>query len=368
MPNAFECVGAADERGVSPSTMGRRTALYGLASLPSLLVGPHANARAASAAELLTDDATILVAGPADGHLDQWANVLAPALGRSLPPGTSLRKQMAGGEDGVTAANQFEARVAPDGQTVLLTPGQAALAWLAGDPRARFDAAYWVPVMSGVTPAVVVSRVPSDALPSGAKLRIAAAGPAGPDLAALLAVELLGVEAVPLFNVQDRAAAESAFGAHAVDALFLCGEDVPQRAAALAQAGAQPLFSLGLGDETGMVARDPSFMQTPTLIELARARGDNPTGALFAGWRAAAAAAQLEFALVLPQLAPAALVSLWRRAAAQAAATPELQAAAIGGVRAIAAPAPNLPTVAADADSLLELRRWLASRFRWQPA
>ena len=44
-----------------------------------------------------------------------------------------------GSADGVTGANQFEARGAPDGQTVLLVPGQAAVAWMVGDPRAQFD-------------------------------------------------------------------------------------------------------------------------------------------------------------------------------------------------------------------------------------
>ncbi len=91
------------------------------------------------------DGATLLVAGPESGATDRWAALLGPALGRGLPPGTQVHTEAVGGPDGVTGANQFEARTTPDGTTALLLPGSAALAWLVGDPRARFDAAHWMP-------------------------------------------------------------------------------------------------------------------------------------------------------------------------------------------------------------------------------
>ncbi len=102
--------------------------------------------------------------------------VAAPGLGRALPPGTAVRKDVVGGVDGVTAANQFEARTVPDGGTALLLPGSAAMAWLVGDPRARFDAGHWVPALAGVTPGLVVSRVPA----ARARRRTAAAGASEP--------------------------------------------------------------------------------------------------------------------------------------------------------------------------------------------
>ncbi len=279
-----------------------------------------------------------------------------------------MRRQAVGGADGVTGANQFEARVAPDGQTVLLLPGEAALAWLVGDPRARFDAARWVPVLWGLTPAIVVSRVPLAALPAGVKLRIAAGDVVGPDLAALLALELLGIEAVPVCNLRDEAATRAAFDARAVDAVFLRGERAARAVAEMAAGGAAPLFSIGLSDDAGGFQRDPIFAEVPTAAELMRVRGATPNPVLVAAWRVSAAAARTDFSIVLPQLAPAATVSLWRRAAAQAVSAPEMQAATADGVRVVAAPAPNLPTLVADADSLVELRRWLATRFNWKPA
>jgi hypothetical protein len=349
-----------------PRSRSRRALLRALCAAGVMTTSRRASA--GGAGELFPDGATMLVAGPQGGRLDQWSGLLAPALARGLPAGIVPRRQTAGGADGVTGANQFEARVAPDGQTVLLLPGEAALAWLTGDPRARFDVARWVPVLSGISSGVVISRVPVAQLPTGGKLRIAAGGPVGPDLAALLALALLGIDAMPLFNLQDPDAATAALDSGAVDAVFLRGENAPRRVLALASSGVTPVFSLGVPDESGAFARDPLFLETPTVPELLRARGAAPAPALFAAWRATAAAAQMDFSVVLPQLAPAAIVSLWRRAAAQSVSAPELQAAATDGVRAVAAPASNMPIIAADADALVELRRWLASRFNWQPA
>jgi hypothetical protein len=109
----------------------------------------------------------------------------------------------------------------------------------------------------------------------------------------------------------------------------------------------------------------------PCLPELAtRLRGHPPEGPLYDAWCAVAAAAQLEFALMLPQLTPADLVALWRSAGGTAAAAVAAQFESREGVRLATAPATNTLacSIAAPAGVLLELRRWLASRFNYQPA
>jgi hypothetical protein len=79
----------------------------------------------------------------------------------------------------------------------------------------------------------------------------------------------------------------------------------------------------------------------------------------------------LEFALVLPQLTTAAMVSLWRRAGTEATSATSVQTVAAAlGVRPLAGPSATAITMAAAADgsALLDLRRWLATRFNWHPA
>jgi hypothetical protein len=215
---------------------------------------------------------------------------------------------------------------------------------------------------------VVVARVGPTAFGPGGRPRVAASAPSGPALPALLGIELLGARVRPVFDIDDAAQARDALQRGEVDAVFVCGHNVPERVAALAPAGGQPVFSLGARDAAGALVRDPLFPDLPNLAEMGVGlSGAAPSGPLFDAWGATAAASQLDFALVLPQLTPASMVALWRRAGAQAAAAPEMQAAAAAlSVRPSGGPAATA-AIAPDAAALLQLRRWLATRFDWHP-
>lgn len=315
--------------------------------------------------------ATLLVAGPDGGRLAQWGRLIAPGLSQPLPPGTGVRLATTGGADGVTGANQFDTRAAPDGSTLLLAPGEAVLAWLVGDPRAKFDVGDWMSVLAGVTPSIVVGRIAAQTLQAGHPTRVAATGIEGPDLAVLLGVELLGARAVPVFGVTE-ASLHAAIADGSVDVALVRGEQAPARVAKLGAAGARPIFSMGAADRTGAPARDTAFPELPSLEELYTSlHGRRPAGPLYRGWRAAAAASRLAFGLVLADVTPAAMVALWRRAGLDAAAGLDFGlAAAAATLQPLPGPAANSGTapIAADMAALLALRQWLNSRFNWHPA
>jgi len=312
----------------------------------------------------------LLVAGPADGSLNRWADALLPALEQSLPPDTSIRRVDVGSADGVTGANQFEVRGVPDGQTVLLAPGQAALAWMVGDPRAKFDVAHWVPVVAGTSAGLVVGR--ASVFAADPHARVVATSPAGSDVAALLGLYLLGVRMEVVFGPVEPNAAEKAFLQGSADVVLLHGQRVPERFAILQAAGAQPLFALGTLDDTGHMVRDATYPQVPHFSELCATRtGVQPSGPLYDAWCASAAATQLVFGMVLPQLTPAAMVALWRRAGSDAVASLGVQTvAASANVRPLAGPiaTSNTAATAASAAAIQELRGWLSGRLNWRPA
>lgn len=344
-----------------PDLPRRRTLLA--ASLALLRRVPPAGA--ATATPFFPDGAAMLVAGPAGGPLDRCADLLIPALARTLPGGQPLDRRAEGGPDGVTGCNQFEARVAPDGATSLLLPGDAPLAWLVGDPRAKFDVARFIPLLAGVASAMLISRRPLASVTPAAPLRLAAARPDSPDLAALLALDLLGVPVQPVLGLADKAA-QTALETRAVDALLLIGRPPATPIAG----GASAVLSLGLPGEDGIPQRDPACPDTPVFDEAYAARfGSPPTGARHAAWRAVAVAAQLRFLLALQTPTPAAMVALWRQSAGQAGAG-LVQAGGMAGLRLLPCPGLNLfaAPLAADPSALLELRRWLAERHHWQPA
>ena len=351
---------------------GRRRLLALLAALPALtragavLAAPGAT----SPPPAFPESPKLLVAGPSDGALNRWADALQPALEQSLPADTSIRRVEVGSADGVTGANQFEVRGVPDGMTVMLVPGQAALAWMVGDPRAQFDVGHWVPVVAGTTSAIVVGK--QTVLRDRAAVRIGAAAQGSFALPAMLGFQLLGAQIEPVFGIADAGTAQKAYAGGSVDAVLLHGPHLPEQFTALVALGAQSLFTLGTLDENGRSTRDPAYPNVPHFAELYERRaGGGATKGLYAAWRAAAAATRLEFGLVLQQLTPAAMVALWRHAGADAVASLGVQVTGTElGVQLLSGPAAgtNMAAVAADAATLTELRRWLASRFNWRPA
>jgi hypothetical protein len=182
-------------------------------------------------------------------------------------------------------------------------------------------------------------------------------------MAALLAVELLGLQLEPVFGLAQRDAAARALTSGAVDAVFVHGPDTTAHVAQLAAAGAPAQFALGLPGEKAW-QRDPLMTTLPALPELLAGR-DVPRS-LAAAWAAVAMASQLEFGLVLPALSPAPRVAQWRRAGDVAA---EALRDAVADVRLLSAAqaAPAAKALAPDAQAMVELRQWLASRFKWQP-
>jgi len=340
---------------------GRRQVIGLLAGLPLGLPGAFGGVAAAQGAENFRGGATVLVAGPDDGPLDVLSRRIVPALSRALPAGTTLSRTLAGGPDGVTGAHQSDTRFEPDGRTLLMVPGAAGLAWLSGDPRAQFDAGKWVAVIAATTPCVVAGRISTNRSVRG-RVRVAASSATGPEMAALLALELLGIPFTPVFRLGEAAAARQAYAQGSVDLVLAHGPHALEELDALASVHAAPLFSFGTPGDPG---RDPLVPDVPDMAEYARSALHGP---LFDAWQGAAAASRLDYALVLPQLTPPAMVAAWRRAGAQSVATPDIHEVS-DSLRTVAAPAatPAVAAIAANAAALLELRRWLAIRFNWRP-
>ncbi len=321
---------------------------------------------------------TLLVGGAPGGTARAFADLLAPLLGASL---AGLQAQgadgavsvaTAGGLDGVTAANEFEARAAPDGSAALMVPGTAAMAWLAGDPRVHFDAGLWVPAFAAVAPGVVVGRMALSSLGVGAPVRLAASTPAGCELPAILGLELLRLRADPVFGLRQQAEQEAALRDGRADAMLLSGPKVPERLAGLRQAGFEPLFALDGVDGTAEPARNPALPDVETLHEIALRAFSRPVaGPLAPAYRAASAASMLDALLVLPQLAPAGAVARWRAACTRASMAPSVvSATGAASLQALAATASvdAVSAILVGETTLLDLHRFLADRFGWRPA
>jgi hypothetical protein len=306
------------------------------------------------------ETARLLVAGPPGGRLDGLAAALRPALLRGLGSDAELEVRTAGGEDGVTGANQFQAWFTSegDGTSLLLLPGAVGVAWLVGDPRSKYDFARWLPLLCGIGSGVLACRRPIGAARAADPWRVGLADPPGPAAPCLLGLDLLGIPAQP--RIVDNPAA--ALGGGTVDAAFLR----PDATGAALGAGATPMFSLGAPELPD--APDPGFPDVPSLTDLVR-RGPRAADPLARALHAASAAALLDYALVMPALTPASSVAMWRAAAAPLAGLSDLRGPIGGGARAIAAPGclRVQSAISVAPGVLLAYRSWLGDRLGYRP-
>ena len=313
----------------------------------------------------------LLIAGPSGRETSRWGEACALAFSPCLPGTPSINTQNIGGLDGVSGANQFDALVPPDGKTAAILPGAALIAYLTGGPRVHFDPTRWVPVLAGVNSGVLMLRrallaAGTSALRAAPPLRLAADQPQSRDLAGMLGLARLGIAATPVFGMRDTDTKIRAFTASKVDAVFLCGEGVPEDVSSLTAAGAAPLFDIGQLQPNGGIGPDPLFPGLPDASSL----GPAISPAINTAYLAAATAAQLDFVVVLPRLTAPAAANGWIQAAAKAITSPALSAAATASAVTLQ-PAPALggalKTLALQQAAQTTMLAYLAKTCGWQP-
>jgi len=342
----------------------RRRFIAGLAA--SGLPGWANRALAATGAPNLN----LLVAGPDGEQTSRWGNACALAMSPAFPGAPNIIAQPDGGLDGVTGANRLDALVVADGKTAAILPGAALIAWMMGDPRVHFDPTRWAPVCSGTNSGVLVARLGAAAPDIAALrrfgvLRLAAEAPQSNDLAALLALQCMNVPTAPIFGLRGAEAKTRAFVAGEVDAVFLCGEGVPEDIAPLTANGGVPVVCAGQLDASGAVGPDPLFPGVPNFFGF----GETAASPLAAALTAAAAAARMDFLLVLPKLTDPEAVAAWRAAAVTANKNPALQAAASASAVTLQSPdatAANLAALNLSLGDQTQLQAFIAQRFGQQ--
>ncbi len=310
-----------------------------------------AGTRSLAAQTTVPEAATLMAPGPEEGGAARFAGQAARGLARALVQASALRVRVVGGPDGITAANRFATATAADQALLLLLPGIAAQALMVGDSRARFEPRRWPAVAGILQPAILAGRGALGQQPA----RLAAAGPTAPDMAALLALDLLGVAASPVI-LPPATTPEAGVAARLVDAVVLTGAAPLERAAAL---GLTPWFALdGAGG-----AREPGLPDLPSLGDLL---ADPAHPEMLMACRAAAAALRVRGVLVLQALTPSDSVALWRGAAQRwVEAEPEPPEP---GTRRVAgnAAADALAALCPPPQVALGYREWLLRRLGWQ--
>lgn len=324
----------------------------GFTALAAALLTASGLPRAAGAQVMPSDSATLLMPGPEGGPAALWAARVAAGLARGLPHAIALHPIVLGGPDGVTAANRFATQEAGDGRMLLVMPGHAAHARLIGESRARYAMEGWLPLCVSWQGAVLAGRGPLPAPNPARPLRIALPGPEAPETSVLLALDLAGYSATPVFGLH-AFAAEQALGRGEVDAIVIATPSPLRHAARI---GVTPWRELDT----------PGRRDAPSLSAMSELTGQARPAHLAAA-QAGFAALRLRAALVLPALTSADMVSVWRRAALrwqedEAKESPDSTAPALVGAEARTAVSALFPSP----EGVLAYREWLLKRLSWQ--
>ena len=243
------------------------------------------------------------------------------------------------GGGSITGSNEFVARARPDGLAILGTSGSTQFPFLLGDPRVRYDYAKLIPVLVSPTggvcylPSKFEVKSPADlGKLKDQELVYGSQGATSLDLVPMLAFRLLGLNVRHVFGMKGRGDGRLAFERGEATIDYQTSSAYLTNVVPLVEAGtAVPMFSWGILDAEGNVARDPTFPDLPHFVEAYEMmHGSKPSGVEFDAYRSffgSGFAAQKP--CMLPEGTPDDIVATYRKAFADAVADPELQKAKV---------------------------------------
>ena len=229
----------------------------------------------ARAVDLAGKTITLMVPFPPGGGVDLWARFNAPLLSKHLPgkPAVVVKNSPGGGS--TSGANLFTQIGKPDGLTLLASSASTQFPYLLGDPRVKYEYKDWRVVLAGPTggAAYVSSKFGAKSVRDidklkGVELFYASPGPTALELVSLLGFRQLGLNVNHIFGIVGRAEALLGFerGEFTIDSQTTTA--YLRRSAELVRNGeAAPLFSWGVIDKAGHLARDPNFPDLPHIAE-----------------------------------------------------------------------------------------------------
>ena len=241
----------------------------------------------ARAVDLAGKTITLMVPFPPGGGVDLWARFNAPLLSKHLPgkPAVVVKNSPGGGS--TSGANLFTQIGKPDGLTLLASSASTQFPYLLGDPRVKYEYKDWRVVLAGPTggAAYVSSKFGAKSVRDidklkGVELFYASPGPTALELVSLLGFRQLGLNVNHIFGIVGRAEALLGFerGEFTIDSQTTTA--YLRRSAELVRNGeAAPLFSWGVIDKAGHLARDPNFPDLPHIGEAYEiVHGKKPSG------------------------------------------------------------------------------------------
>ena len=286
----------------------------------------------AQAADFSGKTIDFVIPFPVAGGSDVWARFYQPYLTKYLPGNPTVVVKNIPGGGSTKGANEFAARAKPDGLTIFGTSGSTQFPYLLGDTRVRYEYKDWQVVLASPTGGVVFvnsnlgakSAADIDVLRK-AKLIYGSEGATSLSLVPMLAFRQLDLPVQYVFGMKARGGARLAFERGESNIDYQTTGAYLASVMPMVKAGrAVPLFSWGVLDDDGKLARDPTFPDLPHVGEVVASAGGKQTGL---EWNTLVAFITAGFAaqkfVVLPKGTPKDIVAAYGEAFRKAQSDPD---------------------------------------------
>ena len=272
--------------------MHRRRLIAGAAGFAAASALPNA---ARAAVDFAGKSVTLLVPFGVGGGNDLWARFNQRFLQKYLPGRPSVIVKNSPGGGSVAGANLFAATAKPDGLTVLISSASTQFPYLLGDRRVKYeyhDLPFFLAAPTGgaayIAPKFGVTSIRDLKKAFGQKLYFGSQGATSLDMVALLGFRLLGLDVDHIFGLPGRAEALLGFQRGEMTIDYQTTTAYLRSSRPLVEHGeAVPLFSWGVTDASGALARDPNFPDLPHIGEAYEiVHGEQPEGIEWTAFRA----------------------------------------------------------------------------------
>lgn len=278
----------------------------------------------AKAADFAGKTITFVIPFAVGGGSDIWGRFNAQFLAKYLPGSPAIIVRNRPGAGSIAGANYFAATAKADGLTILGTSGSTQFPFLLGDRSVKYDYAKWKVILAGPTGGAAYMSTKFgikslDELPKlkGKKLHYASQGLTTLDLVPLLGFRMLGLDVGHVTGFRGRGDGRLAFERGETTIDYQTTSSYKRGSEELVKKGqAIPLFSWGILDDTGKLARDPNFPDMPHFAEaFEKLNGRKPGGVEWDAMQSFLVSGFIaQKLIVIPKDAPADIIEAYRAA------------------------------------------------------
>ena len=219
------------------------------------------------------------------GGSGQWARAVEPHLRKVLGDKTSFQVVFKPGAGSVAGANEWYARMRPDGTNVLLSSGSTVMPWILEQKQVKYDFRKMTPIVAQAVAAIVFAtkKVGGDAAKWKKPVEpLVAPGitVTGADLARVLAFEVLDIPIKFVFGYKSNGEAYKAMLSGEGNVGVIASPGYASRVVPEVERGTfVPVMNLGTVNAAGELVRDPIYPDMPTPRDIYKTmNGKDPSG------------------------------------------------------------------------------------------